>query len=250
MTIFKTLEEMQTKGKELPADASVLVRIYKLPKDNEDIVLQITHATNSQNPVDLKDLRSNDDKQQCLETSIQELGFTYRRKRMDSATKPTDITSGTAAEAILSVWRSAPHQAKFLTREHFGKLYDSIFTETLNGPQLVTAVLLYRIAENHRRRPAGSDPAFVRYASCFIAMQMGRRLLKELNVKLTGLDHRNFARAKELIEQQGEGYFTAAVHDVEHALKGLYGEQQVSMQQLSATFRRGDLISRLQDMEV
>nr|WP_269769820.1 AIPR family protein [Aeromonas salmonicida] len=35
-------------------DATVLVRIYKLPKDNEDIVLQITHATNSQNPVDLK----------------------------------------------------------------------------------------------------------------------------------------------------------------------------------------------------
>jgi len=32
---------------------------------------------------------------------------------------------------------------------------------------------------------------------------------------------------------------------VEAALKSLYGGQDVSMQQLSATFRRGDLIERL-----
>jgi hypothetical protein len=39
MTIFKTAEELQKEGKTLPAEATVLVRIYKLPKDNEDIVL-------------------------------------------------------------------------------------------------------------------------------------------------------------------------------------------------------------------
>lgn len=245
MTIFKTLEEMQANGKSLPDSAHVLVRIYKLPKDNEDIVLQITHATNSQNPVDLKDLRSNDEKQQRLENSIQQLGFIYRRKRMESAARPTDITSGVAAEAILAVWRAAPHQAKFLTREHFGKLYGNIFTDTLNGAQTVAAVLLYRIAENHRRRPAENDPPFVRYASCFVAMQMGRRLLKDLNMQLDGLDHRNFAQAKTLIERQGENYFAAAIQDVAQALNGLYGAQEVSLQQLSATFRRGDLIGRL-----
>lgn len=250
MTIFKTLEEMQANGKALPDSAYVLVRIYKLPKDSEDLVLQITHATNSQNPVDLKDLRSNDDKQQRLENSIQQLGFTYRRKRMDSAARPSDITSGAAAEAILAVWRTAPHQAKFLTREHFGKLYGNIFTDTLNGAQTIAAVLLYRIAENHRRRPAENDPPFVRYASCFVAMQMGKRLLKDLNVPLDSLDHRNFAQAKTLIEQNGENYFAAAVQNVDQALNGLYGAQEVSLQQLSATFRRGDLISRLQSIPV
>lgn len=250
MTIFKTLEEMQASDKVLPDSAYVLVRIYKLPKDNEDIVLQITHATNSQNPVDLKDLRSNDEKQQRLENSVQELGFTYRRKRMDSAARSADITSGAAAEAILAVWRAAPQQAKFLTREHFGKLYGNIFTDALNGAQTVAAMLLYRIAENHRRRPAENDPPFVRYASCFIAMQMGRRLLKDLKVELNCLDHRNFAQAKALIEQQGESYFSASAQDVKQALKELYGEQEISLQQLSATFRRGDLISRLQSISI
>ncbi|MCZ7555772.1 MAG: AIPR family protein [Bacteroidia bacterium] len=251
MTILKTLTEMQRKNLALPEQASVLVRIYKLPKDDQDIVLQITHATNSQNPVDLKDLHSNDERQRQLEASIESLGFSYRRKRTESASKPTDITSGTAAEAILAVWRHAPHQAKFLTREHFGKLYPAIFTDTLNGAQAIVAVLLYRIAENHRRRPTADDPLFVRYASCFIAMRMGMRLLTDLNLTLEGLDHRNFPMAETLIEQRGEEYFRASVTDVEMALRSLYGERDdISMQQLSATFRRGDLIERLNTLEV
>ena len=245
MTILKTLDEMQAKGEKLPTEASVMVRIYKLPKDNEDIVLQITQATNSQNPVDLKDLRSNDEIQQRLATSIEALGFNYRRKRMDSATKPSDITSGAAAEAILAVWRHSPHQAKFLAREHFGKLYDKIFTETLNGAQTIVAVLLYRIAENHRRRPAENDPIFVRYASSFIAMSMGFLLMHDLRIDFNSLNHRNFDEARNLIEKKGESYFAVSVEKVDKALKLLYGEQPVSLQQLSATFRRGDLVELL-----
>lgn len=250
MTIYKVAEELEKKGRALPASASVLVRLYELPIDNSDVVLQITHATNSQNPVDLKDLRSNDARQQQLEQSIQDLGYSYRRKRMDIAAKPTDITTGAAAEAILAVWRQAPHQAKFFTREHFGKLYDTIFAESLNGAQAVIAALLYRIAENHRRRPHDEDPLFVRYASCFIAMQMGRRLLKDLGVELSGLDHRNFDKAKQLAENKGEAYFQASCKDIDAALKALYGSQEISLQQLSATFRRGDLIEKLKQTEV
>ena len=249
-TILKTAEELEKNGKTLPEQASILIRLYELSSDNDDVVLQITHATNSQNPVDLKDLRANDVRQQQLEQSIQNLGYSYRRKRMDATTKATDITTGAAAEAVLAIWRKAPHQAKFLTREHFGKLYDTIFSESLNGTQVVIAALLYRIAENHRRRPQGDDPLFVRYASCFIAMQMGKRLLKALDIKLNGLDHRNFAQARQWIEEQGEAVFVVSRQDIDTALKALYGNQEISVQQLSATFRRGDLIGKLDQVEV
>lgn len=243
ITIFKTLRSMTAAR---AADASVLVRIYKLPKDNDDLVLQITHATNSQNPVDLKDLRANDQIQRSLELSVESLGYKYRRKRTDTAPARTDITTGSAAEAVLSVLRRAPHQAKFFAREHFGKLYSKIFTG-LNGAQMIVAVLLYRIAENHRRRPGESDPPCVRYGSCFIAMQMGRLLLNELRLDVSGITHMQFSRAATLIEFNGEAYFQAAASDVERALGELYGSSQVSMQQLSATFRRGDLIDRLEN---
>ena len=134
-------------------NAFVLVRLYQVPPDSQSFVQTITYATNSQNPVDLKDLRSNDPLQRSLELSMNQLGYDYRRQRTDSILTAKDITVGTAAEAVLSVWRGKPQQAKFRTSEHFGKLYSEIFTSDLNAAQVVIAVLLFRIAENRRKRP-------------------------------------------------------------------------------------------------
>ena len=253
MTIFKTLQSgnfFQQSLFQQNTQAYVLVRLYQLPTDNDDLVQKITYATNSQNPVDLCDLRANDERQRRLEMDIQQLGFNYRRKRSDTGTRSTDITSGVAAEAILAVWRQKPHQAKFFTREHFGKLYNVIFTEQLNGAQVIIAIQLYRIAENRRKRPHPNNPACVRYASCFIAMQMGKRLLKKMNLQMKEINHRNFEDANHLINQNGDNYFNDSVRDVQKALQALYGNQEISLQQLSATFRRGDLIEKLQQMEI
>jgi hypothetical protein len=244
MTIFKTLREPDLIHQN--AQAFVLLRLYQLPRENEGLVQRITYATNSQNPVDLKDLRANDERQNRLKMDIEQLGFKYRTKRSNTPTRSADITSGVAAEAVLSVWRRKPHQAKFFSREHFGKLYDTIFTDQLNGAQIVIAVQLYRIAENRRKRPESTDPDFVRYASCFIAMQMGQKLLADMEVQMKDISHQNFQSAQMLIDQNGDSYFNASLQDIKQALQDLYGEQEISLQQLSATFRRGDLISRLQ----
>lgn len=244
MTIFKTLREPDLIHQN--AQAFVLLRLYQLPRENEGLVQRITYATNSQNPVVLKDLRANDERQKILEKDIEQLGFNYRTKRSNTPTRSADITSGVAAEAVLSVWRRKPHQAKFFSREHFGKLYDTIFTDQLNGAQIVIAVQLYRIAENRRKRPESTDPDFVRYASCFIAMQMGQKLLADMKVQMKDISHQNFQSAQMLIDQNGDSYFNASLQDIKQALQDLYGEQEISLQQLSATFRRGDLISRLQ----
>ena len=226
-------------------NAFVLVRLYQVPPDSQSFVQTITYATNSQNPVDLKDLRSNDPFQRSLESSMKELGYDYRRQRSDNVLTAKDITVGTAAEAVLSVWRGKPQQAKFRTTEHFGKLYHEIFTGGLNAAQVVVAVLLFRIAENRRKRPPNGSPDLVRYASCFAAMLMGQSLLKDLNVPLRSLDHRNFETARVLVEQKGEVYFDEAVALLQNALEKLYGAQPVSPLRLSATFRRGDLLEYL-----
>ena len=249
MTIFQTMRQATLLPE--PTEAYVLLRLYQLPSDNEDLVQKITFATNSQNPVDLRDLRANDEVQRRLEIDISQLGFSYRRKRSDSGLRPLDITSGVAAEAILSVWRHRPHQAKFFTREHFGRLYGEIFSHSLNGSQVILAVQLYRIAENRRKRPEDADPIFVRYASCFIAMQMGRRLISDLGLAdVNGINHLNFTNASDLIAANGNKYYSDSLRDIQQALSDLYGGQNASLQQLSATFRRGDLIERLCRIEV
>ncbi len=246
MTIFRTLRhELPVVGAHLD-QAFVMVRLYQLPADREDFIRNITYATNNQNPVDLRDLRANDARQQRLILEISGLGFSYRPKRAETASKSEAITSGMAAEAVLSVWRRRPHQAKFLAREHFGKLYDEIFTPTLNGAQVIVATLLYRIAENKRKRPGPAAPDFIPYASCFLAMQMGRYLLADAGLKsVEQLDHRKLPDARQLIEDQGEAYLERAITEVGQALQRLYGGQKTSLQRLSATFRRADLIDEL-----
>ncbi len=253
MTIYKSLIENEEKQPTLlPPNMSnvfVLVRLYELPKEHsEELVQAITFATNSQNPVELKDLRANDEIQKRLEIDIAQLDYRYHRKRSDIALKSTDITIGIAAEAILAVWREKPHQTKFFTREHFGKLYSDIFTEYLNGAQVIIAVLLYRIAENNRKRLPENAPIFLSYASCFIAMQMGKMLLTKLKIKIEQLTHENFIEALQLIERESDELFQQALQEIEQALKKLYSDdyqKNISLPQLAATFRRGDLIELL-----
>jgi hypothetical protein len=247
-TIQSTLAELQSQLPGLSGNldaAFVLVRLYQVPPESTALVQTITYATNSQNPVDLKDLRSNDGRQKRLELSMKDLGYEYRRQRGDGALTPKDISVGTAAEAVLSVWRKHPQQAKFRSGEHFGKLYGDIFTDDLTGAQVVAAVLLFRIAENKRKRPPAGAPDFVRYASCFASMLMGQYLLQDLGIPLEKLDHRYFDSAKQLIDSKGDDYFDRSIVVLQDALKKLYGDQPVSLLRLSATFRRGDLLQYL-----
>ena len=54
------------------SEVYILVRLYEV-NDDEDIVKDITYATNSQNPIDFRDLKSNDSIQILLETSAADL---------------------------------------------------------------------------------------------------------------------------------------------------------------------------------
>jgi hypothetical protein len=256
MTIYRTL--YPAEGQQLPVenldqkldDVYVLVRLYELANDDEALVNAITLATNSQNPVGLTDLRANDERQRDLVTDMNSLGYTYKPKRDDTSITPKVITSAAAAEAVLAVWRHLPHLAKFKTKEHFGPYYYMVFTQQLNGTHVILAVLLYRIAENRRKRPDDADPPLVRYASCFSAMMMGRYLLRDLG--LNGSDElkaTHYPMAERLIAERGDAYFQHSVDHVQEALSCLFASPEaMSLQQLSATFRRPDLVEFLLDM--
>ena len=227
------------------AEAQVLVRIYELPNDDYNFVQSITYATNSQNPVDLRDLRSNDEKQHELGQALSELGWAYRRQRTDQAAVGRELTSAAVAEAVLAVWRKRPHQARFNVSEHFGKLYDIIFSSDLNGAQVVTASLIWRYTENRRRRPPSDAPDFLPYATRFIAMIMGESLLSAMGIPLRDLTHRNFSQAENLIDKNADAYFADAAEKVQVVVGDIFAKQPRTLQKLSATFRRGDLIEAL-----
>lgn len=225
--------------------AYVMVRIYQLAETHKGFVKDITYATNSQNPVDLRDLRSNDAIQKQLEIGIDDLGYTYKRQREEGGGGSSIITSSIVAESVLAIWKQRPHQAKFRRKEHFGKLYEDIF-RNLNAAQALLGVLIFRAVENERKRPTSpAPPDFMPYASHYISMLIGRKLLADMGVPLPEVSYRNFKVIVQKFEDGQAQYHANAVNDVRDALKACYGNREISLQQLSATFRRGDLLEML-----
>lgn len=243
----KTIQQTLNSSESLSGyqNTYVMVRVYELADDDQGFVTDITYATNSQNPVDLRDLRSNDAIQKNLELGMKDLGYTYKRQREEGGMGSNVITSSTAAEATLAVWREKPHQAKFRRKEHFGKLYEDIFKD-LNAAQAILAVLIFRDVENKRKRPSSqTPPAFMPYASHYISMLVGRDLLRDQGVALKDVSHRNFSELLKHLQDNETDYHARAAEKVTDALNVCYGKRDISLQQLSATFRRGDLLEML-----
>lgn len=244
-TLYPPSSRQQQLFEESFGNVYVLLRIYELSEDDQDFVRDITYATNSQNPVDLRDLRSNDEIQRQLEIGIKGLGYTYKRKREEGGRGSSVVTSSIVAESVLAIWRKKPQQAKFRRKEHFGKLYDAIFKE-LNAAQALLATLIFRHIENERKRPSTDNPPdFLPYASHYISMLVGRKLLTGKSLLISDVSHRNFNDMHDTFENQKTEYYRNSIDEITKALKQCYGDRHISLQQLSATFRRGDLIEML-----
>ena len=154
------------------------------------------------------------------------------------------MTGATVAEAVLAIWRERPHQAKFRRREYFGKLYEMIFKD-LNAAQALLATLIFRMVEGRRREGGDDPPDFLPYASHHTAMLLGRELRRELQLPVEVISHRTFATMKAALDGDSDRYYALAVDSLRNAIHECYGDRQVSLQQLAATFRRGDLLEML-----
>ena len=154
------------------------------------------------------------------------------------------ITSSLVAAAVLAVWRAKPHQARFHRHQHFAKLYDLIFAG-LAAPQALLATLIYRFVERARKLATDDSPDFLPYASYHLAMLIGRDLLAGLQIAPSDISHLNFGALRAALERDGDSHYAAAVDSLKDALRRCYGDRQVSLQQLAATFRRGDLLEML-----
>ncbi len=228
------------------AKTFVMLRLYELDDKDANLVRDITCATNSQNPIDLRDLRSNDEIQKKLELDVKAMGERYVRHRGAAS---FGISPNVAAEAILAVWRRAPHQAKFRRSIFFGKLYDKIFTSETNAAQLLLAVLIFRYVDAKRKTPEiENPPRFLPYASQFLSMIIGDLILKEKNINVNEITHNNFDDFKKLFSENKVLLYKKAIEKLKEALQELkidFDGENLNLQRLAATFRRGDLLTIL-----
>jgi hypothetical protein len=244
-TILHTIKENPTIDY---SSAYILVRLYELSGDGSDsLITDVTIATNSQNPVDLRDLRANDYLQRRVETAISELGYSYKRKKDTTLSSEKTILSSVAAESIYSIWKRKPYQAKFKKNELFGVFYHDVF-DNINGAQLIISVLIYRFCDTQRKKKSLWDEfPHIPYSNYFMSMIIGDLLLADLKLTLGQLTHNEFEKARSHFETEKDHLFERANEKVVDALTQLYpnGYANIDKRRLSATFRRGDIMMYL-----
>lgn len=243
-TIYQVMKEHPNEDF---SQVYVLVRLYEV-SDDEDIIRAITYATNSQNPVDFRDLKSNDDCQKLLERGAADLGYSYKRKR-DNSLSTNAIPSTVAAEAVFAVWRGRPHLAKYKRNEFFDKYYGEIFTD-LNAAQMIIAVVIFRFCDNYRKR-AASDANIASqrpYSQHFLAYMLGMQLLNQCGISdLNELTHTNFESVMNCLENSKEEMYKKAEKALVSFLQRYFeGKElyEIDGRTMAAAFRRFDIIER------
>jgi hypothetical protein len=241
-TIHQTL-------KEHPGDYStttVLLRLYAVG-DDKSVIEGITHATNSQNPVDFRDLKSNDEIQRLLENGASELGYTYKRKR-DNQTNVDVIPSSVAAEAVFAIWRKKPHLAKYKKNEFFNIYYDEIFAG-LNAAQMIIAVIIFRMCDNYRKKTSDDKDIQTQraYSHYLIAAIIGIKVLKHFSATVDKLTHINFYDVKAFLENNRDELYREAEQDLLSRLRTYFNDEPlfgIDGRSMAAAFRRFDFVEK------
>lgn len=240
------------------SSAYVLVRIYQLDAADTETIRKITVATNSQNAVDLRDLRANDERQRLLEKGAQELGYTYKTKRDNSRSDQKTIPSSVCAEAVFSVWRKKPFLAKYHKSELFDKYFDEIYGKdqgNLNAAQMIIAVLVFRYCDGARKKKVDiPEQSLVRrYGNYLAASLMGAELLKKKNLTLEELTHRTFDDVYGYFENNKDSIYTKVENIIISALKDRLSYLNVDINQIdgrtiAAAFRNEEFCGECMKM--
>ena len=191
------------------SQTTVLLRLYAVG-DDESIIEGITRATNSQNPVDFRDLKSNDRLQLMLEQGAQDLGYTYKRKK-NNQTNTDVIPSSVAAEAVFAIWRQKPHLAKYKKSDFFNAYYNEIFVG-LNAAQMIIAVLIFRMCDSNRKKLSYDDDikAQRHYSHYLLSALIGKKILKHFSFSIDRLTHQNFNDIKAYFEENRDRLYDEA----------------------------------------
>ncbi|KJZ17652.1 AIPR family protein [Loktanella sp. S4079] len=145
--LFEAAKEDRSKVE----DVLLLVRIIET--SSEEVKLSIAETTNSQTPINVRDLRSNDRQQRQLEEAFADLDHYYERKAGQHADRPVAkrIDALAAGQAYLALGIGLPETAKKDRGRVFGDLYDTVFTEDLTAPKLLTSFRLAKLLADKKK---------------------------------------------------------------------------------------------------
>ncbi len=151
-TLYDLYENDYESYKDQFEKAKILIRIYKSP---EEYILDIAKATNSQNPINVVDLHSNDPAQKAVKTYFEKKGVGLITKAGEDTIHYDDtIRNESLLQVYASLYGDEPAKAKVSKKSIFIKYYDLIFNENTNeetSKKLYRCYEIFKFIENEKR---------------------------------------------------------------------------------------------------
>jgi hypothetical protein len=172
------LSEALGKDPDKLSAVNILCRLYET-KDKE-LSSKIAEFTNSQNPVNNRDIRSIDILQIKLEKEFGAIGYFYERKKNQFADKPKNkrIDAEKLGQAVLAFYGEKPSEAKNEKRKIFADFYDAIFNINLRANEALIAHKLYEFVEEEKAKRKNDivtdyeNKGFISYCTYWILFMM------------------------------------------------------------------------------
>lgn len=158
----------------------VLVRIIQIEREN-DLIDIVTYRTNNQNPVNVRDQRSNSVSQRRLQDDVRDtygtsLFYSIKRGEVGPVGVPV-FDNGLAAQMLMSVWLKDPAGAVRKNVLFEDDTFYRIFSHDIDAHKIYLASILNGIIEQKRTDLPlllQSSFASVRFAIAFLAAEMMR----------------------------------------------------------------------------
>lgn len=145
--------------------AKILVRIYKAPTDYS---IKIAQATNSQNPINIVDLKSNDTAQDVAKEYLAKYGVGLLTKLGEDITYYTDtITNENILQIYASLYKDEPAKAKTSKATTFKLYYDEVFNDSIDQTMCKK---IYRCYEFSKFLNSISDKDLIVIKNAFYAL--------------------------------------------------------------------------------
>lgn len=205
----RTLWRAYQSGK-LNKNVSLLIKIIET--DEEKLLDNVTEATNTQNPVSSRDLRSNDYIQKQIEDVFKQKNYYYEARKDKYKDKPRAkrVDAEKATQAYHAYANKQPAEAKNKKRHLFGSLYNDIFNDGLDFDMFLFSYLLLRkVEELNKAYRSKEGYSFASYSTLHTVSCM-----KELGIeKRSQLDDSAIIKAHEKVMESTKKVVDEALLD-------------------------------------
>ena len=144
-TLYELFQNFFSKYETQFHTANILLRVYEV---DENEIIKIAKATNSQNPINIVDLHSNDYAQDYVNKYFEQFGVGMIYKvGLDTTYYNDTITNENLLQIYAALHKDEPAKAKVSKRTIFNTFYNEVFSDSISEEKCKKLYRYYHLAK-------------------------------------------------------------------------------------------------------